>query len=241
MVLLRKIKSGIYHIRQYFFEKHALPLVKGDKISKAVLKKYLPHNAVIIDCGAHDGADTVELARCFKKGSIHAFEPVEKLYKKLTHNASTCSNISTYQLALADRNGSMDFYISEGGSDASSSLLEPKEHLTDHPDTFFEAKTTVDTLTLDQWAMNIHISGVDLLWLDMQGFELNMLKASPVILETVSVIHTEVSTKETYKSVASYEAYSNFLRSKGFELVIEAIPAGWDMGNALFVKKIKAD
>src|SRR5690606_19765068 len=144
-----------------------------------------------------------------------------------------------YQLALADKTGTMDFYISEGASDGSSSLLEPASHLTDHLDTFFNNKIIVKTSTLDNLAKENNINKVDLVWLDMQGIELNMLKASPVILDKVSVIHTEVSTKETYKGVVQYTAYRAFLEDKGFEVVLEAIPKGWDMGNVLFVRKRK--
>ena len=71
----------------------------------------------------------------------------------------------------------------------------------------------------------------------MQGYELKMLSASKKILDTVKVIHTEVSTKETYINVGLYRDYRAFLESKGFELILEAIPNGWDMGNVLFVRK----
>ena len=225
-----------YHSRQFLFGKFAIPNVINEKISKAVLKKYLPANPVIIDCGAHDGADSVALAKLFKGATIHAFEPVKDLFTRLTDNTNHFKNIITYPIALADVDGEMDFYISAGASDGSSSLLEPEDHLTDHPDTFFKDKITVKTITLNNWAKVNNIVKVDMLWLDMQGYELKMLMASPGILETVSVIHTEVSTRETYRGVAQYQDYRSFLEKKKFTMQIEAIPAGWDMGNVLFVK-----
>ena len=226
-----------YHTKRVLFEHFALPPVVNENISKAILRKYLPRNPVIIDCGAHDGSDSAGLAKQFRNGTVHAFEPVPVLYKRLQHKAATVSNIRCYNLALADQNGILDFYLSEGGSDASSSLLEPKEHLYYHPDTIFSQKITVDAKTLDTWAEENNILKVDLLWLDMQGFELNMLEASKTIIDTVSVIHTEVSLVETYKGVALFKDFRVFLESKGFVLIIEAIPQGWNMGNALFVRK----
>lgn len=226
-----------YHVKRILFDKYAIPKIINERISKVVLKKYLPVNPVIIDCGAHDGSDSVELATIFKKGIIHSFEPVEELYSRLKKKTEKYNNIHSYQIALADKNGVMDLYVSEGSSDASSSLLEPVEHLKDHPGTFFKNTVSVSTNTLDSWANKNAILKVDMLWLDMQGYELNMLKASEFILGTVSVIHTEVSTKETYKEVTQYKEYRSFLESKGFELLLEAIPKGWDMGNALFLRK----
>jgi FkbM family methyltransferase len=233
----RYFRSADYHIRKILFEKFALPKVINEKISKVVLKKYLSSNPVIVDCGAHDGADTIELANLFKHSSICAFEPIEHLFNKLKARPNPQKNIKYFQLALADKTGTMDFYVSEGESDASSSLLEPKHHLIDHPETVFNSKISVKTSTLDSWAKNNGIDKVDLLWLDMQGFELNMLRESKKILNTVSVIHTEVSTRETYKGVAPYAAYRSFLKERGFKVKIEAIPKGWDMGNVLFVKE----
>jgi FkbM family methyltransferase len=196
----------------------------------------LPKNPIIIDCGAHDGADTVQLASVFK-GQVHAFEPVNTIFKRLQIRTKSFSNIHCYEIALSDTNGKQNFYLSEGESDGSSSLLEPKDHLKDHPDTFFNETISVVTSTLDAWAEKNNIKNVDLLWLDMQGFELNMLKASRVILPTVKVIHTEISVTETYKGVPSYETYRTFLEGIGFVAKTVAIPPMWDMGNVLFVRK----
>ena len=232
-------KKVQHHVKRILFEKYAVPNVINETISKALLRKFLPSNPGIIDCGAHDGSDSVALAKLFKMGIVHSFEPVDELFIRLKLNTEKHKNAICYKMALADKNGLMDFYVSEGASDASSSLLEPMEHLNDHPSTFFKKKITVPTITLDSWAAENKILKVDMLWLDMQGFELNMLQTSESILDSVSVIHTEVSTKQTYKGVAQYNDYRSFLESKGFTMTIEAIPTGWDMGNVLFVRKRK--
>lgn len=236
-MIIRKIKSLGYHILSYLFGHFAIPKKQNEKISKILLKKYLPANPVIIDCGAHDGADTIELARLFKGATIHSLEPVDQLFERLKRRTGNDKGIFIYQLALSDQTGFGEFHLSEGESDASSSLLQPMEHLKDHPLTKFQKTIQVKTMALDDWAGKNNIAHVDLLWLDMQGFELNMLKASSKILDTVKVIHTEVSTKETYKGVAQYNTYKRFLEQKGFKVIIEAIPKGWDMGNVLFVRK----
>jgi FkbM family methyltransferase len=232
----RLYRGFVFHLKRILFEKFAIPKVRNENISKVSFKKYLPKNPIIIDCGAHDGADTVQLAKTFK-GTVHAFEPVDAIFKRLQNRAKNFANVFCYQIALSDTNGTQKFYVSEGESDGSSSLLEPQDHLKDHPDTYFNETITVTTLTLDAWAESNNIKHVDLLWLDMQGFELNMLKASKIILPTVKVIHTEISVTETYKGVPTYEAYKQFLESIGFVVETVAIPNGWDMGNVLFVRK----
>jgi len=219
----------------YLFQSGGIPKINKDRIAKAVLKKFLPSRPVVVDCGAHDGADSVELARILK-AEVHAFEPVPGIFERLKTKTARYPAIHCYEMALSNIDGTQEFHVSEGGSDASSSLLEPQDHLLDHPDTYFKKVIPVRTMTLDHWATAHKISKVDLLWLDMQGFELQMLQASGAILDTVSLIHTEVSLKSTYKGVTLFKDYKSFLESKGFKVLIEAIPQGWDMGNVLFVR-----
>ena len=84
MNIFFKIK---YHFEQLLFERLAIPKVKNENISKIILKKYLPKNPFIIDCGAHNGADTVELYNRLK-GTVHAFEPVDNLFKRLVNRTA---------------------------------------------------------------------------------------------------------------------------------------------------------
>lgn len=236
MNLFKKIKIKTNSLRRYYlFQKRGIPKIKQDQISKSMLKRYLPPNPIIIDCGAHDGTDSIELVKILK-GEIHAFEPIPEIFERLQRNVKHFNNIHCYNIALSDITSDQIIYVSEGESDASSSLLPPKAHLADHPDTLFKKTIKIDAFSLDDWGSKNNISKVDLLWLDMQGFELNMLMASKYILQTVKVIHTEVSTKETYSGVNLYKDYKIFLESKGFKAIIEAIPENWDMGNVLFVR-----
>ena len=205
-------------------------------ISKSLLKKYLPKNAVMIDCGAHVGSDSIELARIFPQSIIHSFEPVPAIFSQLKQNTQQYSNIKSHQLALSNIEGIAKMYVSSGVSDASSSLLMPTGHLHDHPDVFFDDSIDIRTVSLDKWAEENNIPAVDFLWLDMQGFEFKMLEASGKILPTVKAIHTEVSMRETYKNAILYNDFKIWLEAKGFRLVKEAIPPGADMGNALFVR-----
>ena len=205
-------------------------------IDKAMFLKFLPINPIIIDCGAHIGLDTIELAK-ISGSNIYAFEAVEEVYTQLLNNTCNVPNIKCFNLALNSYDGTADFFISSGSSDGSSSLLQPKEHINDHPDVYFHKINKVTCRKLDTWALENDIKKVDMLWLDMQGAEQQMLTASSKILETVIVIHSEVSTKETYEGVVSYKWYKKFLKDKGFSVIVEAIPKGYDMGNVLFVRK----
>ena len=211
-------------------------IVRSESINKNYLKQFLPANPVVIDAGAHVGGDSIEMCRLYPGSRVHAFEPVPAIFKILKHNTRKFKRISCHTVALSNQNGEQIMYVSSGASDGSSSLLKPKEHLTDHPDVFFNEAIKVKTMKLDDWTAANNISTIDLLWLDMQGFELEVLKASSVILPKVKVIHMEVSTRPTYEGVPLYSDVKEWMQQNGFRVEVEAIPNGWDMGNVLFVR-----
>ena len=206
------------------------------EIPKSYVKKFLPSNPLIVEGGAHIGKDTLEMAEIWPGGKIFAFEPVPSLHTQLVAKTRTVNNVHCYPVALSDFTGSTTMYVSSGDSDGSSSLLMPKEHIYEHPNVRFSEKIQVETITLDEWADKQGIDHVDFLWLDMQGHELAVLKASPRMLGSARAIHTEVSLKETYKGVPLYPEFRHWMENKGFKVIREALP--WpDMGNVLFVNR----
>jgi len=205
-------------------------------IWKSAIRPYLHEGGHIVDAGAHVGADSVELARLFPFTTVHAFEPVPEIFHMLVRNTRRHKNIRCYNIALSDADRRDFLHVSSGASDASSSLLEPEQVLVDHPDVRFERTIEVSCRSLDSWAKAYSIRGIAFLWLDLQGLELRVLRASESVLAEVRAVHAEVSLRRTYSSVALYPELREWMASRGFAVGREAIPAGTDMGNVLFVR-----
>ena len=143
-----------------------------DTIPKLYIRLLLPDDPIIVDAGAHVGGDTQEMSRLWPRATVHAFEPVPDLFQKLTANTADRGSVRRYPLALGAETGTAEMFVSGGGSDASSSLLPPKEHLQINPHVSFEGRITVSTTTLDAWAQESGVGRIDFLWLDMQGAEM---------------------------------------------------------------------
>jgi len=204
-------------------------------ISLEDIAGFLPSNPVIVEAGAHVGIDSLHMSAFWPECTIHAFEPVPDLFKKLTTNSRNIKNIHCYPYALGDCNTVAELYISSGDSDGSSSLLLPKKHLTEHPGVVFSTSIRIQTVTLDSWAAENKVPHVDFLWLDMQGYELHALKSAGSVLPAVRAIYTEVSLKEMYHGAPLYAELKQWLGDQGFSVYIESLP--WeDMGNVLFVR-----
>jgi FkbM family methyltransferase len=204
-------------------------------ITKQTIKTYLPENPIILEAGAHNGSDTEEMARLWPKCTIYAFEPIPKFFDMISQKAHSNDQIKCFKLALSDKNGQAMFYVSSGMSDASSSLLLPKQHLDVCPTVLFETAIKVQTMTLDSWAEQNNVDHIDFMWLDMQGGEYQMLKSSKKILPTVKVIFTEVSLCELYQDCPNYPEFKAWMELQGFKAVEEDFgPKYW--GDALFVR-----
>jgi 2-O-methyltransferase len=220
-----------------FYRKHDLA---STNMPKTVLVPMLPYNAVIVEAGAHDGGDTVEFARLFPDARILSFEPHPKLFAVAREATRNLRNVVLENVALYDKKGKMPFHISSGTSDASSSLLVPKEHLKHHPSVKFEQSIHVDVIRLDDYLAAKQIKRIDFLWLDLQGAELHVLRTLDSFLSGTTGLFIEVSLSEVYEAVPKYQEVRNFLKERGFVAVFEQLP--WaDAGNVLFLNQALVD
>ena len=214
------------------------PRKQNDVVPKDRIERFLPVAPVVIDAGAHRGDDSIDMALRWPGAQVHSFEPVPALYEKLSERMQPFDNIKTWALALGDRNEKTEMYVSSGRSDGSSSLMEPLQHLTVHPEVYFENTVPVRVVTLADWARENGIRQIDFMWLDLQGFEMKALEGAGEMLQGVSAIHAEVSLIETYREVPLYTELRAFLDESGFRVAQEALP--WnDMGNVLFVNRTR--
>lgn len=207
---------------------------------KESVGRYLFDTSIIVEAGAYNGCDTVELSKTFPSSSIYAFEPVPQIFKELQEKVEGINNIYTFPLALSDSTGCAKMHISKDPSkpespSQSSSLLAPKDHLLYAPNVSFNEILEVPTISLDDWAESNGIDHVDLLWLDMQGYELNMLRASQRVLKQVKVIVTEVEFVEAYEGQYLFNDVKSWLESEGFEM-IEIHYQSW-FGDAIFINR----
>jgi len=207
-----------------------------------LVKPFLSESPIIVEAGAYDADDSILLAEGWPDGKIHIFEPVPELYKKIVTKVVNHKNIYCYNYALSDNNGTSKFYISENINNpnqptASSSLLQPKEHLNYVPYILFKKEIVVPTITLDFWAKKNNINKIDFLWLDIQGYEFQVLKASPEIFKTLKAFLIEVEFVEAYRNQSLFYEIHTWAKDQGFVLFSRNFELTWWCGDALYVRK----
>lgn len=168
-------------------------------IAFSAAEPYLPERPIVVEAGAFTGEDVVEIQKVWPEAAVHAFEPVPATYSQLRKRVSGMDNVHTWPLALGVADGAAMIKVSSGPyGAASSSLLEPAEHLAEHPTVVFDESIEVEQRTLASWATAQGIESVDLLALDLQGMEHAVLEASAEFASRSKVIICEVFANEKY-------------------------------------------
>ncbi len=188
----------------------------------------------ILEAGAYDARDTLEMESLWPQAKIYAFEAAPNAFKILQNKTKGHRNIFIYNMALSNRNGTATFYLSTN-AEGSSSLLNPALHLDHFPTVHFNSQIESKTIILDDWAQQEGVDRIDFMWLDLQGAEYMVLSASPNLLSTVKVIYAEVNFVELYEGCVIYPLFKKWLESEGFEEIFMD-PDHKTYGNSLFIR-----
>lgn len=172
----------------------------------------------IIDVGASIGMFSKTANYLWQNAKIFSFEPLNTSYKKLITLADEIPNIKLFNFALGDKREKT--IINESSYEYSSSILEMSDiHKKAFPYSAESTKQEIEVYTLDEIFSNNKISSPVMLKLDVQGFEMNVLKGGINFLEKVDYILIELSFKELYKGQPLFNDLYSFLSGKNFELL----------------------
>lgn len=165
----------------------------------------------IIDVGANKGTMTQAYRSLFPNATIHSFEPIPQLNQLLNQRFSLDKNISVYPVALGDENKLLPFNITK--AKVSSSFLAIDE--TSKTDLHVVETINVEQRTLDSYNQ---FEQVDLLKLDVEGFELHVIRGAGELLKRTQFIFCEL----TYQSIRVNQAFPDNIhremRTRGFQL-----------------------
>ena len=193
-----------------------------------------------IHVGAFLGEELVEYRSLGLTNTV-LFEPQKKLYEivkgkcmfeEKVFNVALGSEESIKEMFISDRDGGVT-----NGAGASSSLLQPKKHLTEHPEVTFPSKESMPVKRFDKFARenNIELDEYNFLNIDVQGYELEVLKGMGEHLNEIDIIIAEVNRDEVYEDCPMIEDIDIYLEQ--FDFTRKAVhwqSESW--GDAIYAK-----
>jgi FkbM family methyltransferase len=174
--------------------------------------------STVVDIGANKGQFSLLAFEIFKNCKIFAFEPLTEPAAKFRKWAARWPSIQLFEVAIAPTAGEAPIYVSD--RDDSSSLLPITEVQALHfPGTSLKEIRKIRTVPLDQCLAPEDIVAPALLKIDVQGFELEVLKGSESLLSAFKWLYIECSYIELYDGQPLEKEITEFLEKRAFKFV----------------------
>lgn len=212
---------GYYLIKKKNFEKLYRTL---DETIKYLIKK---KNPIIFDVGAHTGESVERFRSLFNNSYIHCFEPSIESYKSLKKYENYKTKVNNF--ALGDINEVKKLYINNDDSTSGFYKFSKSKNLDNNT-----LSELAKIKTLDQYVHEKKIKCIDLLKIDVQGFESKVLKgAIRTLKDKIKIIELEIIFIDYYEKKSSFYELENIIKPLGFELFSISSPALEERGNRL--------
>lgn len=194
----------------------------GACLFRDVYRILRPHRPeVILDVGANIGQSAAEFLREFPEAVVHSFEPNPVAFQQLVSTVGGNPRALPHASALGARVGHAEMHLTQ--SSLTSSLLATSKSAADFLGELVNPagriEVTVDTL--DHFAETCGIQHVDLLKVDVQGYEIELLKGAARMLREhrIALVAIEVNFVQLYEGQAFFEEVYTTLKQEDFRMV----------------------
>ncbi|TCC92256.1 FkbM family methyltransferase [Pedobacter frigiditerrae] len=193
------IKSGLNSVyKHYPFGRHWIFDLKR-------ILKLEP--IVMVDAGANIGSVSKELNYWFPSAYIYAFEPVKSTFDLLVKQTSSISNIYPEQLALGANSEKIELALNPENT-INSLKVKNLTHML--------GKEVIEVIRLDEFVKNNSLDTIDILKIDVEGFEFEVLEGCGNV--DINCILIEVGYERELTKV-HFSDVENYMEKLGFQLI----------------------
>lgn len=179
-----------------------------------IMKKNLRNGDIFVDVGANIGLMSLAASRFVgKEGAVFSFEPEPEIFAILQSNINLnkAANINAYNAALGSTKGKATIYTNLDVSRGAASLIKPPQKNCEGKEVLVE--------TLDEFALNNNLTNIRMLKIDVEGWELEVLKGAktqlggpeaPILCVECTTLHAQYggNPEDIYKFIKSVNDYS---------------------------------
>lgn len=191
-----------------------------------------------VDVGANKGQFALYALARFPSTRVIAFEPLPGPREQMARLFQRENRVEILPFALGDTEGEVTIHLS--ARDDSSSLLPiGGRQVSNFPGTEEVGTARAEVRRLENVLADRGVVRPALLKIDVQGFELPVLRGAEQVIRSFDQILVEASFVELYEGQALFPEIDSHLKTHGFHLVSGRIsasdPSGrWLQGDFLY-------
>lgn len=179
--------------------------------SKKELFELIRQDDIIIDIGSNNGSTLVEMGKLANKGRAIGFEPVPALFERAKTNIAlnNFKNIGIENLAVSDTQGVLFFELSSNNNSGSTYMSKNS----------IGKMQEINAIRLDDYVENKEMTKLDLIKIDVEGFEHNVIKgALNSLMKFSPKLYIELSDENLRKNGSSPKKLINELLNLGYHI-----------------------
>jgi FkbM family methyltransferase len=166
----------------------------------------------IVDAGANVGQTAKAISMYFPNAVVYSFEPVSSTHRQLAQNLRGFPNVKCIPKALGEHAGRKAMLLrrcSETNTLAGSPSRA--QDLTGESE-------EVEIVTLDEFCSSRKVPDLDILKMDVQGWELNVLKGASRLLgaNRIRFVYSEVGFTSSDPETQNFSVLNEFMEANGF-------------------------
>jgi FkbM family methyltransferase len=197
----------------------------------------------VVEVGARYGSESVTLATIFDKARVYSFECNPLTVDICRERLAPYENIKFFDYALGEVERKIPFYSFVASNDGASSIFQRIDFGSTQRYT-----GDVKVRRLSDIMREEEESSVDLLCMDVQGYELNVLKGCGKYIKNIKFVimeepnreidteHLPPDTYSKYIGAPTPSEIARFMTSNNFE-EIERVPENKIEDNVMYINK----
>jgi FkbM family methyltransferase len=217
MMMMTKIRKAVRALA-YARDRRALLNGVGASLEHAKVLRRLPTAGTIIDVGSNKGQFVLEAIKWHPNCQIFAFEPLTRERAVLERVLAGLPSLTVYPFALGEQDATTQMHVSSAAD--SSSILEQTElQAQSFPGTQNVGRDEIKIRRIDRLLDREALKAPVLCKIDVQGYELNVLRGFGSLLDAVDYLIVEVTNASFYAGAPNSAEVVAFLASKGFRIL----------------------
>lgn len=183
----------------------------------------------VLDIGSNKGQFILLIENFFKDVEIYSFEPIKEILEKQKIFFKFKKNIHFFNVGLGEKTEEKNFYITKR-KDSSSFL---KSNINKNTDYQINENREIQIETLDNLLLNKNLKLPILAKIDVQGYELKVLKGADILLKKIKYLIVEVSEDQLYINQPISNEIINYLKERNFIVLKENLPTKIRNSNSI--------